>query len=180
MNESSNETIVPAPSGNPKNDTSSSQEIAGLYYFVPPTTSIYMSTGRMTLFIILFLGMFLSIFLVYVFINREDYKTRLSYIKNSWIFGNNSNSSFRNYINSVVQQGFTTYTEGKDDDEVDVPTTPTESVTTTAWKNIQTWFGKTLLSSYLSSQGAIQTSKSLHPTTNQIVQRITGSEKQKI
>jgi len=175
---SSRENTVFVPSGNPTSNNSSSPENTGLYYFVPPTTSIYMSTGRMTLFITLFLGMFLSIFLVYVFINREDYKTRLSYIKNSWIFGNNSNSSFQNYINSVVQQGFTTYTEGKDDD--DGSTTPTKSVASTAWNNIQTWFGKTLLSSYLSTQGAIQTSKSLHPTTNRIVQQITGSAKQKI
>jgi len=137
-----------------------------------------MSTGRMILFMILFLGMFISIFLVYVYINREDYKTRLSYIKNSWIFGNSSNSSFQNYINTVVQQGFTTYTDGKDED--DGSTTPTKSVASTAWNNIHTWFGKTLLSSYLSSQGAIQTSKSLHPTTNRIVQQITGSAKQKI
>jgi len=161
--------------------SNTSQEITGLYYFVPPTTSIYMSTGRMTLFIILFLGMFISIFLVYVYINREDYKTRLSYIQSSWIFGNITNSSFQNYINTVINQpavsGFTTYAEGKDDDG---STTTTKSVTSTAWNNIQTWFGKTLLSSYLSSQGAIQTSKSLHPTTNLIVQQITGSAKQKI
>lgn len=158
------------------NQSNESQKITGLYYFVPPTTSIYMSTGRMTLFIILFLGMFLSIFLVYVFINREDYKTRLSYIQSSWIFGNITNSSFQNYINTVInqQQPFTTYTEGKDDDG------SPKSVPSIAWKNIQTWFGKTLLSSYLSSQGAIQTSKSLHPTTNRIVQQITGSAKQKI
>jgi hypothetical protein len=175
---SSTVKTVFVPSGNPTSNTSSSPENTGLYYFVPPTTSIYMSTGRMTLFIILFLGMFISIFLVYVYINREDYKTRLSYIQSSWIFGNYTNSSFQNYINTVVQQGFTTYTEGKDPD--DGSTTPTKSVASTAWNNIQTWFGKTLLSSYLSTQGAIQTTKSLHPTTNRIVQQMTGSAKQKI
>ena len=146
-----------------------------LYYFVPPTTSIYMSTGLVILFMILFIGMFISIFVVYVFINREDYKMRLSYIQSSWIFGNSSNSSFQDYVRTVVNEKFTTYTDGKDGDD---PTT--KSHLSTAWQNIQTWFGKTLLSSYLSSQGAIQTSKSLHPTTNRIVQQITGSAKQKI
>ena len=145
-----------------------------LFYFVPPTVSLFMSTGRMFLFMFLFVGILASIIAAYIFVNREDYKTRLSYIQSSWMFGKITNSSFQDYINTVInqKQPFTTYTNGKGDDS-----TTTTSVPSTAWNNIQTWFGKTILSSYLSPTGAIQSSKSLNPTTNKIVKQLTGSSK---
>jgi len=67
-------------------------------YYIPPDTMQYMKWGQTILVILLFGVMFISILFAYVYANYTDYQNRISVITNAYLFGENPQRTFEQYM----------------------------------------------------------------------------------
>ena len=67
-------------------------------YYIPPDTVQYMKWGQTIMVIILFGVMFISILFAYVYANYTDYQNRISVITNAYLFGENPQRTFEQYM----------------------------------------------------------------------------------
>jgi hypothetical protein len=67
-------------------------------YYIPPDTVQYMKWGQTIMVIILFGAMFISILFAYVYANYTDYQNRISVITNAYLFGENPQRTFEQYM----------------------------------------------------------------------------------
>ena len=67
-------------------------------YYIPPNTAQYMKWGQTIMVILLFGAMFISILFAYVYANYTDYQNRISVITNAYLFGENPQRTFEQYI----------------------------------------------------------------------------------
>ena len=67
-------------------------------YFSPPDTYQYMKWGQTIMVILLFGVMFLSILFAYVYANYTDYQNRIAVITNSYLFGEDPQKKFEQYM----------------------------------------------------------------------------------
>ena len=67
-------------------------------YYIPPDTVQYMKWGQTIMVILLFGAMFISILFAYVYANYTDYQNRISVITNAYLFGENPQRTFEQYM----------------------------------------------------------------------------------
>ena len=67
-------------------------------YYIPPNTAQYMKWGQTIMVILLFGAMFISILFAYVYANYTDYQNRISVITNAYLFGENPQRTFEQYM----------------------------------------------------------------------------------
>jgi hypothetical protein len=67
-------------------------------YYIPPNTAQYMKWGQTIMVILLFGAMFISILFAYVYANYTDYQNRISVITNAYLFGENPQQTFEQYM----------------------------------------------------------------------------------
>jgi hypothetical protein len=67
-------------------------------YYIPPDTVQYMKWGQTIMVIILFGVMFISILFAYVYANYTDYQNRISVITNAYLFGEDPQNTFEQYM----------------------------------------------------------------------------------
>lgn len=67
-------------------------------YYIPPDTVQYMKWGQTIMAILLFGAMFISILFAYVYANYTDYQNRISVITNAYLFGENPQRTFEQYM----------------------------------------------------------------------------------
>ena len=67
-------------------------------YYIPPDTVQYMKWGQTILVILLFGVMFISILFAYVYANYTDYQNRISVITNAYLFGEDPQNTFEQYM----------------------------------------------------------------------------------
>ena len=77
-------------------------------YFVPPETTQYMEWGQTILVIIFLAVMFISIILMYIYSNINEYQNRISVITNSYLFGQNPEQQFKSYIKNAQAESLST------------------------------------------------------------------------
>lgn len=67
-------------------------------YYIPPDTMQYMKWGQTFMVLLLFGAMFIAILFAYVYANYTDYQNRISVITNAYLFGENPQSKFEQYM----------------------------------------------------------------------------------
>ena len=67
-------------------------------YYIPPNTIQYMKWGQTLMVLLLFGAMFVAILFAYVYVNYTDYQNRISVITNAYLFGENPQSKFEQYM----------------------------------------------------------------------------------
>jgi|TARA_B110000091_G_scaffold190303_1_gene213351 hypothetical protein len=67
-------------------------------YFIPPSTVQFMKWGQAFMVFVLFGLMFLGITFAYIYSNSNDYKNRISAITNAYLFGNDPQQQFEQYM----------------------------------------------------------------------------------
>lgn len=67
-------------------------------YYIPPDTIQYMKWGQTFMVLLLFGAMFIAILFAYVYANYTDYQNRISVITNAYLFGENPQSKFEQYM----------------------------------------------------------------------------------
>ena len=87
-----NETIK----GN--NDNDDNLETVMKRYFIPPNTIQFMRWGQALMIFVLFGLMLIGIMFAYVYANFTDYQNRISVITNAYLFGENPQAKFEQYM----------------------------------------------------------------------------------
>lgn len=77
-------------------------------YFVPPETTEYMEWGQTILVILFLAAMFISIILMYIYSNLNEYQNRISVITNAYLFGQNPEKKFQTYIQNAQAESLAT------------------------------------------------------------------------
>lgn len=67
-------------------------------YYIPPDTTQYMKWGQTFMVFILFGAMFVSMLFAYVYANYTDYQNRISVITNAYLFGEDPQKTFEQYM----------------------------------------------------------------------------------
>jgi hypothetical protein len=67
-------------------------------YFIPPNTVQFMRWGQALMIFVLFGLMFVGILFAYVYANFTDYQNRISVITNAYLFGENPQQKFEQYM----------------------------------------------------------------------------------
>lgn len=67
-------------------------------YFIPPKTIQFMRWGQAIMIFVLFGLMFIGILFAYVYANLTDYQNRISVITNAYLFGENPQGKFEQYM----------------------------------------------------------------------------------
>jgi hypothetical protein len=67
-------------------------------YFIPPKTIQFMRWGQAIMIFVLFGLMFIGILFAYVYANFTDYQNRISVITNAYLFGENPQGKFEQYM----------------------------------------------------------------------------------
>lgn len=77
-------------------------------YFVPPETTEYMEWGQTILVILFLAAMFISIILMYIYSNLNEYQNRISVITNAYLFGQNPEQKFQTFIQNAQAESLAT------------------------------------------------------------------------
>ena len=82
------------------NNTKVSNTIENVFtrYYIPPNTIQYMKWGQTFMVLILFGAMFFAILFAYVYANYTDYQNRISVISNAYLFGEDPQHKFEQYM----------------------------------------------------------------------------------
>jgi len=83
---------------NDNNEIEDNLETIMKRYFIPPQTIQYMRWGQAFMVFILFGLMLVGILFAYVYANFTDYQNRISVITNAYLFGQNPQSKFDQYM----------------------------------------------------------------------------------
>lgn len=67
-------------------------------YFIPPNTFQFMRWGQAIMIFLLFGLMLVGILFAYVYANFTDYQNRISVITNAYLFGENPQAKFEQYM----------------------------------------------------------------------------------
>ena len=67
-------------------------------YFIPPNTFQFMRWGQAIMIFLLFGLMLVGILFAYVYANFTDYQNRISVITNAYLFGENPQTKFEQYM----------------------------------------------------------------------------------
>jgi len=67
-------------------------------YFIPPNTFQFMRWGQAIMIFLLFGLMLIGILFAYVYANFTDYQNRISVITNAYLFGENPQTKFEQYM----------------------------------------------------------------------------------
>ena len=97
---SSNTTTVNEINNDGKENIPEKQSMESVFtrYYIPPNTAQYMKWGQTIMVILLFGAMFISILFAYVYANYTDYQNRISVITNAYLFGENPQRTFEQYM----------------------------------------------------------------------------------
>lgn len=97
---SSNITTVNVTDNGRKENIPEKQSMESVFtrYYIPPNTAQYMKWGQTIMVILLFGAMFISILFAYVYANYTDYQNRISVITNAYLFGENPQRTFEQYM----------------------------------------------------------------------------------
>jgi hypothetical protein len=90
---------------NPTRETLSK---SALIYFIPPVMNNFMQWGETIMVIVFILALFFVILLLYVYVNLNEYKTRISVISNAALFGQDPQSMFQYYIKNAQAESIAT------------------------------------------------------------------------
>jgi len=90
---------------NPTRETLSKN---ALIYFIPPVMNNFMQWGETIMVIVFILALFFVILLLYVYVNLNEYKTRISVISNAALFGQDPQSMFQYYIKNAQAESIAT------------------------------------------------------------------------
>jgi len=77
-------------------------------FFIPPETSEFMEWGQTILVILFLAAMFISIILMYIYSNLNEYQNRISVITNAYLFGQNPEQKFQTYIKNAQAESLAT------------------------------------------------------------------------
>lgn len=96
----SNITTVNVTDNGGKENIPEKQSMESVFtrYYIPPNTAQYMKWGQTIMVILLFGAMFISILFAYVYANYTDYQNRISVITNAYLFGENPQRTFEQYM----------------------------------------------------------------------------------
>jgi hypothetical protein len=92
-------------------------------YFVPPTSPKYMEWGESILVIFFLAILFVSIILIYININIDEYQNRISVISNSYLFGINPQEKFKKFITDSQMESIATVMNKIESSKTDLDTT---------------------------------------------------------
>ena len=97
---SSNTTTVNEINNDGKENIPEKQSMESVFtrYYIPPNTAQYMKWGQTIMVILLFGAMFISLLFAYVYANYTDYQNRISVITNAYLFGENPQRTFEQYM----------------------------------------------------------------------------------
>ena len=88
----------PSNKSNDNDDGEDNLETIMKRYFMPPKTIQYMRWGQAFMIFILFGLMLVGISFAYIYANFTDYQNRISVITNAYLFGENSQAKFEQYM----------------------------------------------------------------------------------
>lgn len=110
MNEPPKPFPKPIPRQNALNQVSNVIKTVSpmIKYFVPPETNEFMEWGQTILVIIFLAAMFISIILMYIYSNLNEYQNRISVITNAYLFGQNPEKKFQTYIQNAQAESLAT------------------------------------------------------------------------
>jgi len=77
-------------------------------YFVPPITTNFMQWGESILVILFLLALFALISYLYIYMNINDYQTRISIMTNGYLFGFDPQEKFKQFISDTQAEAITT------------------------------------------------------------------------
>lgn len=92
-------------------------------YFVPPTSPKYMEWGESILVIFFIAILFISILLIYININIDEYQNRISVISNGYLFGINPEEKFQKFITDTQMESIATVMNKIQSSKTDLDTT---------------------------------------------------------
>jgi predicted PurR-regulated permease PerM len=73
-------------------------------YFIPPKTMQFMRWGQALMIFVLFGFMFIAILFSYIYSNYTDYQNRISVITNAYLFGQDPELSFKQYMRNSQKE----------------------------------------------------------------------------
>ena len=77
-------------------------------YFVPPDDTLYMQWGQTIMVLLFLVVLFISIILIYIYSNLNEYQNRISVITNAYLFGENPQQKFQTYIKNAQSESIAT------------------------------------------------------------------------
>jgi hypothetical protein len=92
-------------------------------YFVPPSSPKYMEWGESILVIIFISLFFVSVLLIYINLNIDEYQNRISVITNGYLFGINPQEKFQKFITDSQMESIATVMNKIQSSKTDLDTT---------------------------------------------------------
>ena len=99
---------VASISENSSSGTSGKGVNAMVLYFVPPVMNSFMQWGETFMILIFILALFVTILLLYVYVNIDQYRTRISVISNASLFGQDPQAMFQYFIQNAQVESIAT------------------------------------------------------------------------
>jgi hypothetical protein len=105
---SSSNPPVSSNSDNSSTTTSGKSSNAMALYFIPPVINNFMQWGETVMILIFISSLFLAILLLYVYVNIDQYRTRISVISNAALFGQDPQAMFQYFIQNAQAESIAT------------------------------------------------------------------------
>ena len=105
---SSNPPVLSNSENSSRGSTSGKDSNAMVLYFVPPVMNSFMQWGETFMVLVFVLALFLTILLLYVYVNIDQYRTRICVISNAALFGQDPQAMFQYFIQNAQAESIAT------------------------------------------------------------------------